>query len=153
MRKTKIVCTIGPACTNEAILEKMCLAGMNVARLNFSHGTYDDHKQRIDMIKSVRERLGMPIGIMLDTKGPEYRIGVFANGSEELEQGAEFTFTPDDILGDKNRVSVSYKSLAAELYVGDNILVNNGLLVFKVKEIKGGDVVCEVLNSGKISDR
>ena len=153
MRKTKIVCTIGPACTNEAILEKMCLAGMNVARLNFSHGTYDDHKQRIDMIKSVRERLGMPVGIMLDTKGPEYRIGVFANGSEELEQGAEFTFTPDDVLGDKNRVSVSYKSLAAELYVGDNILVNNGLLVFKVKEIKGGDVVCEVLNSGKISDR
>lgn len=153
MRKTKIVCTIGPACSNEATLEKMCLAGMNVARLNFSHGNYAEHKNRIDMIKAVRKKLQLPIGIMLDTKGPEYRIGLFENGCEELEEGDEFTFTPDDIKGDKSRVSVSYKKLAQELYVGDSILVNNGLLAFAVKEIKGDDVVCEVLNSGKISDR
>ena len=153
MRKTKIVCTIGPACTDEAILEKMCLAGMNVARLNFSHGNYAEHKKRIDMIKAVRQRLGMPIAILLDTKGPEYRIGTFENGSVDLEQGAEFTFTADDIQGDETKVSVSYKKLASELYVGDNILVNNGLMVFRVKEIKGDDIVCQVLNSGTLSDR
>ncbi len=153
MRKTKIVCTIGPACTDEAILEKMCLAGMNVARLNFSHGNYAEHKKRIDMIKAVRERLGMPIAILLDTKGPEYRIGTFEKGSVELEQGDEFVFTPDDIQGDETKVSVSYKKLAEELYVGDNVLVNNGLMVFRVKEIRGADVVCQVLNSGKLSDR
>ena len=112
MRKTKIVCTIGPACSNEEMIEKMCLAGMNVARLNFSHGTHDDHKKRIEMIKSVRERLNMPIGIMLDTKGPEYRIGVFENGSVEIGQGGEFIFTTDDIVGNEKRASVSYKKLA-----------------------------------------
>lgn len=153
MRKTKIVCTIGPACSNPATLEKMVLAGMNVARLNFSHGTHDDHKYRIELIKSVRAKLNMPVGILLDTKGPEYRIGIFENGSVDLEQGDEFTFTAEDVLGDKNRVSVSYKKLAEELYVGDTVLVNNGLMIFQVKRIEGSDVVCETLNSGRLSDR
>ncbi len=153
MRKTKIVCTIGPACSDEATIEKMCLAGMNVARLNFSHGTYEDHKKRIEMLKNVRAKLGIPLGILLDTKGPEYRIGLFENGSVDIEQGQEFIFTPDDVLGDNTRVSVSYKKLAEELYPGDNVLVNNGLMVFTVKEIVGADVVCLALNSGKLSDR
>ena len=153
MRKTKIVCTIGPACSDESTLEKMCLAGMNVARLNFSHGSHEEHKKRIEMIKSVRERLGLPIGILLDTKGPEYRIGRFKNGKEELRRGDIFTFTADEITGDGKTVSVSYKNLANELNIGDIILVNNGLLNFKVKEIKGNDIVCETLNNGVISDR
>ncbi len=153
MRKTKIVCTIGPACTDEAILVKMCQAGMNVARLNFSHGSYDEHKKRIELIKTVREKLNTPIAIMLDTKGPEYRIGLFENGKAEITQGREFIFTPDDILGDATKCSVSYKELANDLYPDDTVLVNNGLLVFRVKEIRGKDVVCEALNSGIISDR
>lgn len=153
MRKTKIICTIGPACSNEAMLEKMCLAGMNVARLNFSHGTHDDHKKRIEMIKAVRERLKTPIGIMLDTKGPEYRIGIFENGSVEIEQGQEFIFTTDDIVGNEKCVSVSYKKLADELNVGDTVLVNNGLLIFKVNKIDGANIICEALNGGKMSDR
>ncbi len=153
MRKTKIVCTIGPASSSEAVIEKMCLAGMNVARLNFSHGTHDDHKRRIEMIRSVRRRLGLPIGIMLDTKGPEYRIGVFKDGRVDIEQGDRFVFTAEDIVGDKERVSVSYKRLAQELDVGDTVLVNNGLMIFKVVGIEGEDVVCEAVNSGFLSDR
>ncbi len=153
MRKTKIICTIGPASTGEEIIEKLMLAGMNVARLNFSHGSHEEHKERIDLIKSARAKLGLPVAIMLDTKGPEYRIGVFKNGKEQLEEGAEFTFTPDEIKGDATKVSVSYKNLAKEMKPGDRILVNNGLLIFEVKEIKDKDVVCTCLSGGTISDR
>ena len=111
MRKTKIICTIGPACDNEATLTKMCEAGMNVARLNFSHGTHEEHKEKIDLIKKVRERLEMPIAIMLDTKGPEYRIRTFRDGKVTLADGAHFTFTTDEVEGDETKVSVSYKNL------------------------------------------
>lgn len=131
-RKTKIVCTIGPACANEEILTKMCLAGMNVARLNFSHGTYETHQKYIDLIKSVREKLNVPITIMLDTKGPEYRIGTFENGNIELQDGDMFVFTTDDIAGTQEKVSVSYKNLPNDLKVNDKILVNNGLVVFNM---------------------
>ncbi len=99
MRKTKIVCTIGPACRNEQTIEKMCLAGMNVARLNFSHGTHEDHKENIAMIKRVREKLKMPIAILLDTKGPEYRISTFKEGKVFLQEGDTFTFTTDTVEG------------------------------------------------------
>ena len=95
MRKTKIICTIGPASENEATLTRMCEAGMNVARLNFSHGTHEEHKKKIDLIKAVREKLNLPIAIMLDTKGPEYRIGIFKDGKVELTTGETFTFTTD----------------------------------------------------------
>ena len=153
MRKTKIVCTIGPACKNEATLAAMCKAGMNVARLNFSHGSHEDHLENIELIKSVREKLGMPIAIMLDTKGPEYRIGTFREGSVMLKDGDTFTFTPDDVEGDETQVSVSYKHLADELSVGNTILVNNGLVSFEVIEINGGDVVCKVKEGGKLSNK
>lgn len=99
MRKTKIVCTIGPACNNEEILTGMCLSGMNVARLNFSHGTHEDHKKNIDLIKKVRKKLGLPIAILLDTKGPEYRIGTFEGGAVTLCEGDKFTFTARDVEG------------------------------------------------------
>ena len=127
MRKTKIICTIGPASENEETLTQMCLAGMNVARLNFSHGSYEEHQNKIDLIKRVREKLNIPLAIMLDTKGPEYRIGTFENGKVEVQDGAVFTFTIDDIVGDATRVSVNYKDLIKNLSVGDRIMVNNGL--------------------------
>ena len=153
MKRTKIICTIGPASSDEKILEQMMRAGMDVARLNFSHGTHEEHRARMDLIKKVRSQLGVPVAIMLDTKGPEYRIGVFENGSETLAEGDEFTFTADEIRGDSRRVSVSYKSLAEEMNRGDRILVNNGLLIFEVEEVRGADVLCRVLAGGVISDR
>lgn len=153
MRKTKIVCTIGPASSNEEMLTAMCKAGMNVARLNFSHGDHEGHLKNIELIKSVRSKLGLPIAIMLDTKGPEYRIGTFSGGGVDLKDGDTFTFTPDDIVGDETRVSVSYKKLSDELSVGGKILVNNGLVSFEITEIKGRDVVCRVLEGGRLTDR
>ena len=108
IRKTKIICTIGPACENEETLTAMCEAGMNVARLNFSHGTHEEHLKRIEMIRSVREKLNLPIAIMLDTKGPEYRIKTFQSGSVTLKDGERFTLTTDDIQGDENRVADTY---------------------------------------------
>jgi pyruvate kinase len=153
MRKTKIVCTIGPASNNIETLKAMCRAGMNVARLNFSHGTHEEHKKNIDMLKSVREELDIPLAILLDTKGPEYRIGKFKNGKETIEDGADFTFTTEDVMGDSTRVSVSYKNLARELSEGDVVLVNNGLLSFKVLSTTDTDIICKVVSGGVISDR
>jgi pyruvate kinase len=153
MRKTKIICTIGPASENEDTLTRMCAAGMNVARLNFSHGTHEEHQKKIDLIKKVREKLNLPIAIMLDTKGPEYRIKTFENHSVMLKEGQLFTFTVNEVEGNNERVSVSYKDLIKEINVGDKILVNNGLLVFEVKELKKDDAICEVIVGGEMSDR
>lgn len=153
MRKTKIICTIGPACDNEDTLTKMCMAGMNVARLNFSHGTHEDHKEKVELIKTVRERLGLPIAIMLDTKGPEYRIKTFKDKKIFLNDGDTFTFTADEVEGDDTRVSVSYKNLHNELAPGDRILLNNGLVIFEVEEISGNDIKCRVVTGGELSDR
>ena len=135
MRKTKIVCTIGPSCANEKTLREMCLAGMNVARLNFSHGTHEDHLKVINLIKKVRQDLNMPIAILLDTKGPEYRIGTFENGKIMLTEGQEFSFTTEDIVGNESCVSVNYKGLPAEMSVGDKILLKNGLIIFNVTRV------------------
>ncbi len=153
MRKTKIVCTLGPACSDEKTLRDMCLAGMNVARLNFSHGTYEEHEEKINLIKKVRKDLDLPIAIMLDTKGPEYRIGKFRDGFVTLQDGDSFTFRADDMDGDETGVSVSYKGLADDLAVGDRILLNNGLMEFTVTEIESRDVKCCVDIGGILSDR
>ena len=153
MRKTKIICTIGPSSANEKTLTQMCLAGMNVARLNFSHGSHDEHKEKIELIKRVRENLDMPIPIMLDTKGPEYRIKTFKNGSVEVCDGAQFTFTTDDIEGDETRVSVSFEGLIRDLSVGDRILVNNGLVVFEVNELTDTEAICTTVVGGTLSNR
>ncbi|MBQ8305346.1 MAG: pyruvate kinase [Blautia sp.] len=153
MRKTKIICTIGPSSASEEILTKMCRAGMNVARLNFSHGTHEEHQEKIDLIRKVRDKLQYPLPIMLDTKGPEYRIRDFKNGKEILKDGQTFSFTTEEVVGDNTKVSVSYKKLIQELAVGDEILVNNGLLVFKVKELTDTEAVCEVVSGGEISNR
>lgn len=153
MRKTKIICTVGPACESVEVLSEMCYAGMNVARLNFSHGTHEEQQKKINLVKETREKLNMPIAIMLDTKGPEYRIKTFEDGKIILEDGDTFTFTTRDIVGNKSCVSVNYEQLADNLEIGDTILVNNGLVIFKVKEICGKDIKCQVITGGELSDR
>ncbi len=152
MRKTKIVCTIGPACSSEKVMTELCLAGMNVARLNFSHGTHEQHLEMINLIKRVREKLNMPIAIMLDTKGPEYRIKTFKDGRVVLQDGDTFTFTTNSIEGDSTIVSVSYKGLINDLSIGDKITVNNGLVIFEVKELTDTDAICKVLVGGELSN-
>ena len=152
MRKTKIICTIGPACESEAVLTELCKSGMNVARLNFSHGTHEYHLSLINKIKAVREKLEMPIAIMLDTKGPEYRIKTFENGKIALNDGDKFVFTTDDIIGNNERVSVNYKGMIKDLSVGDKILVNNGLVIFEVNELTDTEAICTVIAGGDISN-
>ena len=153
MRKTKIVCTIGPACESEETLVAMCRAGMNTARLNFSHGSHEEHHNRIERIKKIRTELDIPVAIMLDTKGPEYRIKTFKGGKITLNDGDIFTFTSKDVQGTKERVSVSFSGLCASLGVGDRILVNNGLVICEVMEITDTDAVCKVIVGGELSDR
>ena len=153
MRKTKIICTIGPASENEEVLTQMCLAGMNVARLNFSHGTHPEHEQKIALVKRVREKLNLPIAILLDTKGPEYRIRTFKDGKVEIQTGATFTFTIDEIEGDETRVAVNYKLLNKDLKPGDVLTVNNGLVKFQVEEIVGNDIITTCLQGGVLSNR
>lgn len=153
MRKTKIVCTIGPATESEEMLEKMINAGMNVARINFSHGDYEEQANRIETIKNVREKLNKPVALMLDTKGPEIRIGKFETGQIMLSDGDTFRLINDDVLGDKTKVSVTYKNLANEIEIGTRILINDGLIECTVENIDGKDVVCRVINGGKLTDR
>ena len=152
MRKTKIICTIGPSSQNEQTLTEMINAGMNVARLNFSHGTHEEQQGKIDLIKAVREKLDQPVAL-LDTKGPEYRIRTFKNEKVFVHEGDTFTFTVDEIEGDETRVSVSYKRLIQDLKVGDTIMVNNGLVIFEVTELKGNDAICRVVVGGEMSNR
>ena len=153
MRKTKIICTIGPASENEETLTQMCLAGMNVARLNFSHGSHEEHEKKIELIKRVRQKLGLPIAIMLDTKGPEYRIRTFAAGKVTIHEGDNFTFTTDEVEGDETRVSVSYKNLNRELKPGDTVTVNNGMVKFEVRQVRGNDIICQCIIGGELSNR
>ena len=153
MRRTKIICTMGPATDNEDVLRDLMLNGMDVARLNFSHGSHEEALERINRIKKVRDELNIPVAILLDTKGPEYRIGRFRNGKVTLAEGDSFTFTSEDILGDEHRVSVSYKNLPAELEVGSRILLANGLLEFRVTGIHGSEIDTVVENGGELTDR
>ena len=152
MRKTKIICTIGPSCSDEQTLREMMLAGMNVARLNFSHGTHEDHLEKINLIKRLREELDLPVAIMLDTKGPEYRIRKFENDKVFLNSGDEFIFTTEETVGNEKRVSVNYKGLAHDLSVGDTILLNNGLLRFEVTSIDGEEIHSVVREGGELSN-
>ena len=152
MRKTKIVCTIGPASSSPEVFAEMCRAGLNVARLNFSHGTHEEHQQKFDMIRKVRAELNLPIAIMLDTKGPEYRIRTFKNKRIVLKDRDSFTFTTRKVEGDETIVGVSYAGLAKELSVGDTVLVNNGLVIFEVASIEGTEIHCRVVVGGELSD-
>ena len=153
MRKTKIVCTIGPASSSEEVFAEMCKAGLNVARLNFSHGTHEEHQQKFDMIHKVRKALGLPIAIMLDTKGPEYRICTFKNKKILLQDGDAFTFTTRQVEGDETIVSVNYAGLPHDLAVGDRVLVNNGLVIFEVQDLTETDVHCRVVEQVYLSEQ
>ena len=153
MRKTKIICTIGPASESEEVLSQMFAAGMNVARLNFSHGTHEEHKKKVELIKHVREKMNLPIAIMLDTKGPEYRIRTFKDGKVTVKEGDTFTFVAEEIEGDETKVTVNYKQLAKDLNIGDRVTVNNGMVVFEVTAISGDDVVCKVITGGVLSNK
>lgn len=150
MKKTKIVATIGPASESEDILKILFTEGVNVARLNFSHGSHEEHKIKIDRIKKLRKEMDLPIGIMLDTKGPEIRLGE-VNGEVSLEIGDKFILTTEDLLGDKTIASISYKDLYKDVKVGDRILIDDGLVELLVKNIEGEKIITEVENSGVIS--
>lgn len=153
MRKTKIICTIGPASSSPEVLTELVKAGMNVARLNFSHGDHEEQGGKIKTIKAIREKMNAPIAIMLDTKGPEYRIGTFKDKQVEVKDGDKFTFTTEDIEGDNKRVSVSYKKLHEELKPGDSLSVCNGIVTFKVDEIKGKDIICTCIDGGVMANK
>ena len=153
MKKTKIVCTLGPASETEEVISAMADAGMNVARINFSHGTHEEHAQKIAVIKKVRAEKNIPLPILLDTKGPEFRIKTFKEGKVFLKEGDPFTFTTEDIVGDETRVAVSYQGICADMNPGDKILLNNGLMVFEVVEVKAPNVMCKVVIGGELSNR
>lgn len=153
MRRTKIVCTLGPACNNEQTIAQMLKNGMNVARLNFSHGTHEYHKANIEMFRKVRDELKVPAAIMLDTKGPEIRVGSFKNGPVQLKDGARFVFTTREIEGTEKEVSISYKELPPQLAPGNQILVDDGKVLLRVAEVTETDIICDVINGGIISDR
>ena len=152
MRKTKIICTLGPSTDKGDVLEQLMLSGMNVARLNFSHDTYENQKKRIDKVKALRTKHNLPVACLLDTKGPEIRIGKFENGEIWLNPGATFTLKTEDIIGNKEQVSITYKNLYNEVSAGTVILINDGLIKIKVTEIKGTDIVCQVIDGGKLTN-
>lgn len=152
MKKTKIICTLGPAVDNSEVLEKLILAGMDVARINFSHGNYQDQEPRIENFKKVREKVGRSVALLLDTKGPEIRIGKFENGKIELNPGDTFTLVNEEILGNKEKVSITYKNLYNEVEKGTIILINDGLIKIEVQEIKGTDIICKVIDGGELTN-
>ena len=152
MRKTKIVCTLGPSTDDENVLKQMMIEGMNVARCNFSHGNYEDHKKRMDTVKKLRKEVGKPVAILLDTKGPEVRVKDFKEGKVTLEEGQLFTLTADDVEGTKDIVSVTYNRLYEDLEVGMRVLIDDGLIEMKVEEVNKTNIVCRVINGGIVSN-
>lgn len=152
MRRTKIVCTLGPSTDKSGILREMLLSGMNVARFNFSHGTHDDHKRRLQELIALRDELDMPVAALLDTKGPEIRLKKFKGGKTQLKANSKFILTARDIEGDETICSITYKNLVNDLSVGSTVLLADGLIALLVKEIIDEDIVCEVQNNGSISD-
>ena len=152
MLKTKIVCTLGPATDDDKILKALMMEGMSVARFNFSHGDYKQHERNMQRVKQLREELNLPIATLLDTKGPEIRIGKFQQESILLEEGQEFTLTTNEIVGDKDKVSISYKDLIKDISVGSKILIDDGLVELKVMRLTSTDMICTVVNGGMISN-
>ena len=152
MRKTKIVCTMGPSTDKDDVLRQLMLEGMNVARCNFSHGSYEEHKKRMDRIKKFRKELGLPVAILLDTKGPEVRLKSFKDGKVVLEEGQLFTLTADEVEGTKEKVSVTYSRLYEDLEEGMKVLIDDGLIEMKVEKVDRNNIICRVINGGTISN-
>ena len=153
MRKTKIVCTLGPATDREGVLRQMLQAGMNVARFNFSHGSYDEHQRRLDQLVALREELHLPVAAMLDTKGPEVRLRSFQNGPVQLKTGQSFTLTTDDVPGDESRCSITYAQLPQDVKPGNTILLDDGLVRLTVLETTEREIRCRVENDGVMKDK
>lgn len=153
LKKTKIICTMGPACENDETLRALIMNGMNVARFNFSHGTHEEQKARFDRLVRIREEMKVPVAALMDTKGPEIRLGVFENGKEVLEDGATFTLTTEEMLGTVSKATITYKDLKNDVQVGSTILINDGLIELKVDKIQGEDIICTVVHGGVVSNR
>ena len=152
MRKTKIVCTLGPSTDNEEVLRQLMLAGMNVARCNFSHGVYEEHKKRMDTVKKLRKEVKKPVAILLDTKGPEVRVRQFKNGKVSLQEGQLFTLTSEEVEGTEEKVSVTYGRLYEDLEVGMKVLIDDGLIEMKVEKVEKTNIICRVINGGVVSN-
>ena len=152
MRKTKIICTIGPASDNVERLKELMLAGMNVARFNFSHGTHEEHREKYERLVQAREELGLPVAALMDTKGPEIRLRDFEGGKAELKSGQQFVLTTEEILGNSQRASISYKNLKNDISVGTKVLIDDGLIEMSVEEIEGEEIRCQVVNGGFVSN-
>ena len=153
MRKTKIICTLGPASATPEMMEALIKNGMNVARFNFSHGSHAEHKGRLDTLKTVREKLDIPVGALLDTKGPEIRLRIFAEGREVLETGQTFTLTTREVVGTKEICAISYRNLPQDVKAGDTIMLDDGLIRMTVMDVTETDIICRVENGGPIKDR
>ena len=153
LRKTKIICTLGPASESEEVIRELMLAGMNVARLNFSHGTYEEQRGKLERVKKVREELGLPVALLLDTKGPEIRTGVLEKGRIELKKGQTFVLTTEEIIGNEGRVSITYKDLVKDVKAGDSILIDDGLIGLRVNKVTDKDIICTVENGGTVSNK
>ena len=153
MRKTKIICTLGPSTDKDGVLRELIANGMNVARFNFSHGSHEEHKGRLDLLKSLREELGKPVAALLDTKGPEIRLKDFKNGTEMLEAGQTFTLTTRDVEGTKEICSITYKNLPQDVAPGGTIMLDDGLIKLQIQTVNDTDIVCTVLNNGKIKNK
>ena len=153
MRKTKIICTLGPSTDKDGVLRELIANGMNVARFNFSHGSHEEHKGRLDLLKSLREELGKPVAALLDTKGPAIRLKDFKNGTEMLEAGQTFTLTTRDVEGTKEICSITYKDLPQDVAPGGTIMLDDGLIKLQIQTVNDTDIVCTVLNSGKIKNK
>lgn len=153
MRKTKIVCTLGPATDNYNTVKKLIKAGMNVARINMSHGNYVEHSARIKMVKDAREELNIPVAILIDTKGPEIRIRTFESGIAQLNEGDYFTLTTEDVEGNNARVSITYEKLPSKVKTGDSILINDGLIELVVDSVSKTEIICVVINGGELTNR
>ncbi len=152
LRKTKIVCTLGPSTDHEEVMRQLMLEGMNVARCNFSHGVYEEHKKRMDMVKKIREEVKKPVAILLDTKGPEVRVKQFKDGKITLQEGQLFTLTSEDVEGTEEKVSVTYGRLYEDLEVGMTVLIDDGLIEMKVEKVEKTNIVCRVINGGVVSN-
>ncbi|GIM47112.1 pyruvate kinase [Collibacillus ludicampi] len=153
MRKTKIVCTIGPASESLEVLKELIRAGMDVARLNFSHGTYEEHKARIDNIREAAREVGKTVAILLDIKGPKIRTGLIENGEAELKEGDKITLTTEEILGTSEKVSISYKGLPEDVRPGSRLLIDDGLIGLTVESVEGNEIHCRVINGGMLKNR
>lgn len=154
MKKTKIICTMGPNTNDRELMKKLVENGMDIARFNFSHGDHEEQKARMDMLKAIREEVGKPVAILLDTKGPEIRTGLLKDGKKvNLEEGQTFTLTTEKIEGDEKRVSITYDGLAEDVEIGKTILIDDGLIELKVKNITDTDIICTVINGGELGQR